>query len=311
MPDRDTTVLERLAVARLTHTVNELQIQVENDRKITPPRRKIYHCITDQTALTASIPELKRWISDGGMTMRVPLSALDALDKLKKGTEDANIHARESIRYLDRVQNPRSKIIRGVMIQSPDERFATWTEVLAVHPAVNPLPEDAKSEVPPLDIQQLLNCAIFLNNSRIHKKNANPADEVILVTNDSKVAAWAEVYGLKAVASLEVGKLLQREDIEFAERKRHYEYALANPTSPWLSTNRRGTSRVGTVGVRSERGGHGGTSGREVRRERADSRNETNGFGRGLRGVVEAPEYVLRTPPGRGVARGRGKLWEP
>jgi hypothetical protein len=66
--------LERLAVARLQHTVNELQIQVDQDRTLLPPVRKIFHCVCDETALTAGIPDLKRFVSDKSITMVVPLS---------------------------------------------------------------------------------------------------------------------------------------------------------------------------------------------------------------------------------------------
>lgn len=66
--------LERLAVARLQHHVNELQIQVDNDRTLKPPVRKVLQCVCDETALTASIPDLKRFIADKSITMLVPLS---------------------------------------------------------------------------------------------------------------------------------------------------------------------------------------------------------------------------------------------
>jgi hypothetical protein len=68
--------LERLAVARLQHTVNELQTQVDKDRTALPPTRKVFHCICDDTALTASIPELKGFIADKTITMIVPFSGV-------------------------------------------------------------------------------------------------------------------------------------------------------------------------------------------------------------------------------------------
>ena len=66
--------LERLAVARLQHHVNELQLQVDNDLSLKPPVRKTLQCVCDETALTASIPDLKRFIAERSITMLVPLS---------------------------------------------------------------------------------------------------------------------------------------------------------------------------------------------------------------------------------------------
>lgn len=67
--------LERLAVARLQHTVNELQTQVDLDRTLLPPTRKIFFCVCDETALTANIPELKRFVADKTINMIVPFSS--------------------------------------------------------------------------------------------------------------------------------------------------------------------------------------------------------------------------------------------
>jgi hypothetical protein len=66
--------LERLAVARLQHTVNELQIKVENDRNLQPPVRNIFHCVVDESSLTAHIPEFKHWVGEASIKMIVPLA---------------------------------------------------------------------------------------------------------------------------------------------------------------------------------------------------------------------------------------------
>lgn len=66
--------LERLAVARLQHTVNELQSQVDLDRTLCPPSRKLFHCVCDDTALTASISDLKRFVADKSIRMIVPFA---------------------------------------------------------------------------------------------------------------------------------------------------------------------------------------------------------------------------------------------
>jgi hypothetical protein len=233
--------------------------------------------------------------------------ALDALDKLKKGTEDENIHARESIRFFDRVQSPAGrKAINGVKIQGSSDRYANWNECLAAvassvatksaspsPPTLADVPQD-----PPNRIKDLLNCAIYHLNKISGKKN----DGVLLVTNDVIVREWAGVYGILTCGTTELAQMIRREDIEFVERKRHYDYAQSNPRSPGTSV------RGGRGGARGGRGG-GSTRRESLRDERIEI--DPNTFGRGRIGRDSSPpDYVLRSPP-RGVARGRGKLWEP
>lgn len=64
---------ERLAVARLQYTVNELQTKVDYDRRLSAPVRKFFHCVTDDSALVQSIADFKKWTGEGAVSMTVPL----------------------------------------------------------------------------------------------------------------------------------------------------------------------------------------------------------------------------------------------
>lgn len=121
----------------------------------------------------------------------------------------------------------------------------------------------------------------------------------MLVTNNEAVATWAKVYGIKVADSYEISDLVERENWDFLEKKRVYE-----------TGGGRG-GRNGSVGGRGGRGGSGG-AGRGAHR-RASSRDENSGpmLGSVPRGNhAPDPSFTLRGAP-RGVARGRGKLWEP
>lgn len=298
--------LERLAVARLQHTVNELQTQVDKDRTALQPVRKIFHCVCDETALTANIPDLKRFVAEKSITMIVPFSALDSLDHLKKGTDNTSIHARESIRFFDRVQTTAGrKQITGVRIQAPTEKYENWAECITAAaaaaarrtPPSSPILTDFPEQEPPSRIKELLNCTVY----HLNRLRSSDDTQVLLVTNDETVAEWAELYNIPTVSSKEVETMVRREDIEFVERKRHYEYAVNHPRSPGSPYGGGGRGRGG-----SRRGGWNGG-----RRDSWKEEDRTPPRGRGgVRRDASPPDFVLRGPP-RGVARGRGKLWEP
>lgn len=38
-----------------------------------PPGRKVFHCAVDETALTTNISEIKKWTTNGSITLIVPL----------------------------------------------------------------------------------------------------------------------------------------------------------------------------------------------------------------------------------------------
>lgn len=163
---------------------------------------------------------------------------------------------------------------------------------------------------PPARIKDVLNCAIYLIAKRAEAGKADDED-VFLVTNDEILKEWAEVFNVRCISSNEVLTRVKLEESEYLEKKRHYEYSV-NPRVPTSPTSQRGGRGNGNM----NRGGRGGpvSFGRSASwREEIPSRPmDPNGFGRGGRGYSRdaGPEYVLRTPH-RGVARGRGKLWEP
>ncbi|KAL7274767.1 hypothetical protein RUND412_002321 [Rhizina undulata] len=361
---------EKLAVARLKYNVSELKIRVDHDRALQPPSRKVYNCITDDSALTESIGDLKRWINDGFLTMLVPLCTLDALDNLKKGTEPANVNSRESIRFFDRCQSGGGRnSIRGVRLQSPAEMFATWAECekflvpgaqvpAKTSPSTSPTAyraggngyfrnenyssngnangnwnshgygndnmggggggrnrraskPEASPTTPPKWIQGIVNCALW------SKHCDTTSNETLLVTNNDDVAAWARIFGLRVVNSDELKSLVYTEDHAFETRKRHYvESQNARPTTPNSPLSARGGRNGRGGGHFSSSGGRGGRGGGGRRHSRADIREDGGNsnmtdFSR-TRGnhMAPPPEFVLRGPP-TGVARGRGKLWEP
>lgn len=44
-----------------------------------PPGRKVFHCAVDETALTTNISEIKKWTTNGSITLIVPLYSKLAL----------------------------------------------------------------------------------------------------------------------------------------------------------------------------------------------------------------------------------------
>lgn len=46
-----------------------------------PTGRKVFHCAVDETALTTNISEIKKWTTNGSITLIVPLYSKLALFK--------------------------------------------------------------------------------------------------------------------------------------------------------------------------------------------------------------------------------------
>lgn len=352
---------ERLAVARLQYAVNELQTKVDFDRRLAPPVRKVYHCVTDDSALVQSIGDFKRWTGEGLVSMLVPLCTLDALDDLKKGTDMVNINSRESVRYFDRCQSGAGrKPVRGVRVQAPTEVFAKWEDCAqfidpdAAVPAMPPPSpprnngygnngyyanagangngnsnggnrhrrgsrtangSDPNTEepatptipipTPPKWVQPILNCALYkLHQPGKEQRKTSENEETVLVTNNDTVAAWAKVYSIKVVGSDELADLLDREGWDFTEKTRVYNANM----------------RTGGNNGRNGGGGGGGRGGRSGGGRGGHRRDSTGGDNVPSYSFVNAPSgtgrggggegFILRGAP-RGVARGRGKLWEP
>ncbi|EPS42104.1 hypothetical protein H072_3928 [Dactylellina haptotyla CBS 200.50] len=137
--------LQKLAVARLKHTVSELEDQVEFDRRNNPipaPKPTTLHLVPDASALTTSITEIKAYVAEDSAKVTVPLCVLDSLDALKRGSENENINARETVRWFDRTLgkgNPE----KGVKVQAPEEVYGRWEECLEWY---NPLTSTAADD---------------------------------------------------------------------------------------------------------------------------------------------------------------------
>lgn len=311
-PRGNPKLLERFAVARLQYTVNELQTQVDHDRNLVPPVRKVFHCVADESVLTVKIAGFKTWVSEGFITLAVPFCTLDALDDTKKGTDPKNVNSRETIRYLERCQ---VKPIRGAKVLSAGEMFLSWTECeqfrLPENAALSPSPlmiaNDNGNRLgtmpPPVWIQKILNSMLYKIHSSGERRSVSEdgaEDPVILVTNYEELRNWAAVFGVQAVDLATIEQMIDTETWEFQSRKQRYE-ALMSPVSPT------GSGRGGRSGSFSKGGGRG--SGRGGRRNsRASEQPIDPEFSRGNN---SATSYTLRGPPPGGVARGRGRLWEP
>lgn len=224
---------------------------------------------------------------------------MDALDRLKKGNSEVNVGARNTIRYLDSMLKVGYKTSAGIglHIQGTREKYPTWADFLAAAPATPaPAEGDFAPPTPPGQLRDLLGCALYFIKTL--PETCAPDDKVLFVTNSPQVRDLAEDYGIPTVDTYEMTRMVERENIEFVERKRHYDYKKA--AGP----------------MRGGRGGGGGRGVRGGRLARIDSRGtddaERGQVGRGSRrsvGPVD-PDFVLRGPT-RGVARGRGRLWEP
>ncbi|KAK6349339.1 hypothetical protein TWF730_010087 [Orbilia blumenaviensis] len=131
-PGRQPDLLQKLAVARLKHTVSELEDQVEFDRRnspIPPPKPTTLHLVPDCSALTTSITEIKGYVAEESAKVTVPLCVLDTLDALKRGSENENVNARETVRWFDRTIG-KGTAEKGVKVQAPTEIYGKWEECL-------------------------------------------------------------------------------------------------------------------------------------------------------------------------------------
>lgn len=146
-------------------------------------------------------------------------------------------------------------------------------------------------------IQQLLNCVLYRKH-KIGKSDTSPPGhlqlakrpEIHLVTNSPEVTAWARIFDINVLSSNVLEDMIEREEFIYAEKTKEYQEAQLQ-----AETGR-------------PRGGRGG------RGHRGGARN---GFGHGHshnpkgHRVVPEPDFVFVREAPRGVARGKGKLWEP
>ncbi|KAL6712572.1 hypothetical protein ACN47E_000449 [Coniothyrium glycines] len=100
-----------------------------------PPKRKIFNCIVDDTALVAGVKKstrdgIRKWISQGAIRLYVPLHTLTQLHRLKSGNERINADAREAVKWLDEVTSmPDIDTANSVQLEGVEEEYNTWAEV--------------------------------------------------------------------------------------------------------------------------------------------------------------------------------------
>ncbi|PVH95874.1 hypothetical protein DM02DRAFT_485095, partial [Periconia macrospinosa] len=97
------------------------------------PKRKVFNCIVDDTALIAGAKKstrdgIRKWISQDAIRLFVPLHTLTQLNHLKNGDERINIDSRDALKWLDDItSNPT--IDDQVQLEGVDEAYYTWEEV--------------------------------------------------------------------------------------------------------------------------------------------------------------------------------------
>jgi hypothetical protein len=99
-----------------------------------PPKRKIFNCIVDDTALIAGVKKstrdgIRKWIAQGSIRLYVPLHTLTQLHRLKNGTERINADAREAVKWLDEITSVPGDIANRVQLEGVDETYTSWAEV--------------------------------------------------------------------------------------------------------------------------------------------------------------------------------------
>ncbi|KAL2835410.1 Rhodanese-like domain-containing protein [Aspergillus pseudoustus] len=91
--------------------------------------KKIFHCAVDETALTTNISEIKKWTTNGAITLIVPLYTLERLHALKKAGSQVAINAREAVRFLDRATSGKDNVAsERVILQGPMEQYENWSQ---------------------------------------------------------------------------------------------------------------------------------------------------------------------------------------
>lgn len=103
------------------------------ERTPEPPKRKIFNCIVDDTALIDGAKKstrdgIRKWVSQDAIRLYVPLHTLTLLNRRKTGNERVNIDAREALKWLDDITSAPASDGR-VQLEGVDEAYATWDEV--------------------------------------------------------------------------------------------------------------------------------------------------------------------------------------
>ncbi|KAL4805311.1 hypothetical protein BDV18DRAFT_140676 [Aspergillus unguis] len=115
--------------------------------------RKVFHCAVDETALTTNISEIKKWATNGAITLIVPLYTLERLHGLKKAGSQIAINAREAVKFLDRATSGKDNAnAERVILQGPMEQYEDWGEAEKFFlPEFEEEPEAVEGAVPAED----------------------------------------------------------------------------------------------------------------------------------------------------------------
>ncbi|KAL3469364.1 thiosulfate sulfurtransferase [Aspergillus californicus] len=133
-------------------------------------RRKVFHCAVDETALTTNISEIKKWATNGAITLIVPLYTLERLHTLKKAGSQVAINAREAVRFLDRATSGKDSVAsERVILQGPMEQFNSWSEA---EKFFLPEFEEGPEETDGLAAEELME-----DKREVKEANGNPATD--------------------------------------------------------------------------------------------------------------------------------------
>lgn len=209
------------------------------------------------------------------------------------------------------------------------------------------LPELQGEEEPPLWVKDIVNCVVYYTREIMGQtelgEQGEEEDEVILLTDDEALALWAREFGIRVAATEDLSVMVRREDLEFQERKRQFEFRQRTNNITVSPRGGRGGARGGRGGQLPIGLGRRNTAGETTYKEEIPKGvMDPNGFGRGghIR-VVDGPVQQgignlarVNSVPlnnrgrqdmggfgggrmqggqrgGGGVARGKGRLWEP
>ncbi|KAI5818050.1 hypothetical protein BZA77DRAFT_24027 [Pyronema omphalodes] len=298
---------EKLALALLEHKVKALEEEANSITNRRPPVKKIYYCVCDETVLTEDITGLQRRIDAKSIHVIVPFTTLNALDKLKKGSDSMSQMARRSIHYFDRVMQGTVK--SGVTIQAPNLKYGTWAECLAAAPIAGKASlastfyssSDEEHE-PTNKMKEILNCVIH----RLNDEQLKQIGKIILVTNDRKdrddsdmhLYEWAKSFGIPTYTTTELAKLVPLEREKNGRGRGGAEPQRTEaPVEPVQIIDPNSFCRGGNTSPRAERTPH-----REIfpignESSRREGSRRSDGFGRGAGGVPRGILFRANSSP--------------
>ncbi|KAI5295338.1 hypothetical protein KEM52_001689 [Ascosphaera acerosa] len=96
-----------------------------------PVERRVFHCVLDDTALTANISEVKKWALAGQITVFVPLYTIERLRAIKFSKPNTQVasNAGQALNFLDRATEGKYSIPEdSVALQGPLDQFEDWED---------------------------------------------------------------------------------------------------------------------------------------------------------------------------------------